>query len=206
MSVKQISSFEAGGLAYQSLRVNSTGTDTEWVYDRGQILLAAYSGTADVVLTNLPEYLHEVRVLLTSNGITSSHRLQSFIISSGTATTVESSSFGIDKDTAFSTTTLEGATTGNVAFSHPAGSLSMSEDGSSHNVIEIRIPDFANSSGQNHTERSIYSLSYSPPGSTTTHGLTVATTAYSLTNGSAKITGFTIALNSVATRVYVYGF
>lgn len=204
MAVKEFGS-NLGAIS-QVLKVNSAGTDTEWVYDRGQILLAVYSGTADVVLTNIPQYLHEVRVLLATDGSQSSHRLQSFVISSGTASAIQGAYFGLDKDTAFSTTTIEGTQSGVAALSHPPGAVLLGESGAGHNVVEIRIPDFANASGANHTARSIYSLSYSPPGSTTTQGFTVATTSYSLTDGSAKITGFTIALNSVATRVYVYGF
>ena len=170
-----------------------------------QILLAAYSGTANVVLTNLPTYLHEVRVLLATGGSQASHKLTNFVISSGTASTVQSSNFGVDHDTSFNSTTLDGATVGVSALAHPSGAIYLGQDGGGHNVVDIRIPDFANASGANHTERSIYSLAYSPPGTTSAEGFTVATTSYSLTDGSARITGFTIALNSVDTRVYVYG-
>ena len=171
-----------------------------------QILLAAYSGTANVVLTNLPTYLHEVRVLLVTDGDPSGYRLQTFTLTDGTATSL-GSNFGVDPDTTFNSTTIQGQdqNTGGIAFTHPSGSLLIAEDGTRSNVIDIRLPDFANASGLNSTERSIYSLAYTPPGSLATQGITVATTKYTLTSGVAKITGFTIALNSVATGVYVYG-
>jgi hypothetical protein len=171
-----------------------------------QILLAAYSGTANVVLTNLPHYLHEVRVLLVTDGDPSGYRLRTFTLTDGTATSL-GSNFGADPDGTYTTTTIEGAnqTAIGAAFTHPSGSLLIAEDGTGSNVIDIRLPDFANASGLNSTQRSIYSLAYTPPGSLATQGFTVATTKYTLTSGSAKITGFTIALNSVGTRVYVYG-
>jgi hypothetical protein len=204
MTVKRIFPDKPLGLHRQVLTVNSSGSDTEWSYP-GQILLAAYSGTANVVVSNIPSEFHEVRVLLATGGSQASHKLTNFVISSGTASTVQSSNFGVDHDTTFITTTLDGETVGVSALAHPSGAVYLGEDGSGHNVIDIRIPDFANASGANHTERSIYSLSYSPPGTTAEQGFTVATTSYSLTDGSARITGFTIALNSVDTRVYVYG-
>jgi hypothetical protein len=194
------------GLSAQVLKVNSTATSPEWGYQPGKVLLASYSGSANVVLTNIPQYYRELRVVISSGGLMSNTRLISFTASNGgTITEGASAHYAINASATVGTANGTGTTGGSLV--HP-GSGVMAFDGGAVNTVEIVMPEYSGSTfggSSITTDKVIYHVMMTPPGgATNSYGMGCAVTLYDVSAANVGITGFTIDLNAISSRVWVY--
>lgn len=193
------------GSTGQVLMVNDTANAPVWRYS-GKVLLASYSGTANVVLTNIPQYYRELRIVIITAGLMTNTRLITFTASNGgTITAGAGAHYAINASATVGT--ANGTSAGGGSLVHP-GSGTLAYDGGSVNTVEIVMPEYSGSTygGSNITTgKVIYNLMMTPPGgATSSYGIGCAVTAYDVSAANVGITGFTIDLNAVNSRVWVY--
>jgi hypothetical protein len=188
------------GSVGQVLAVGLSGNAPEWRYG-GKVLLASYSGTANVVLTNIPQYFREIKILIHTLGSALNMTVRDFVHTNGGTS---SSGSGAHMFVQLSGTTISasnGSGTSTTA-EHPSGATDLAPDGGSFNTIEITIPEYSGSTYAGSsitTNRVIYSLGLCP-------GQYIATAAskYNVSAANVGISGFTIDLNAVDSNVWVY--
>lgn len=187
------------GTAGYGLVLDSTGKIPRWRAIEGAKLVSATSGTADTVITNLPEDYNDIVVRM--YGVSTGPLLDTFTHTSGTiGTTIYNAYFGIDQDSTFSTTTIAGAANNLGTIPYAAAWAATATYGA---VLEVHILDYANKSGLNTTDRPIFGVTYNAPGSSTIQGFRIHNGRIALPNGTDKITGFTVNV-AAATQAYVY--
>jgi hypothetical protein len=193
------------GATGQVLAVTSAANAPEWKYG-GKTLLASYSGSANLVLTNIPQYYRELRVVISSAGLMTNTRLITFTASnSGTITKGAGAHYAINASSTVGTANGTGSAGGSLV--HP-GSGVMAYDGGAVNTVEIVMPEYSGSTFGGSTlttDKMIYHVMMTPPGgSTSSYAMGCAVTYYEVSAANVGITGFTVDLNSISSRVLVY--
>lgn len=188
------------GSVGQVLRVNSAANAPEWGY-HGKVLLASYSGSANVVLTNIPQYFRELRVIIYTAGSAVNMALTNFTLTNGGTS---SSCSGAHLFVQLSGTTISASNGSgtNSAVEHPAGTTDLAPDGGTLNTIEIVIPEYSGSTYAGSSiiqDRVIFSTAMCPGGF-----LGTAVSKYNVSAANVGISGFTVNLNAVSSNVWVY--
>jgi hypothetical protein len=182
------------------LVLDSTGKIPGWRSIEGAKLVSATSGTADTVITNLPEDYNDIVVRMW--GTSTGPLLDTFTYTGGNTlgSTIYNAYYGIDQDSTFSTTTITAASNNLAQIPYAAAWTANATYGA---VFEVHILDYANKSGLNTTDRPIFGVTYNAPGSSAIQGFRIHNGRIALPNGTDKITGFTVNVGN-ATQAYVY--
>jgi hypothetical protein len=189
------------GEAGQILRVNSTASSPEWQYPSGKVLLASYSGSADVVLSNIPQFYRELRVIIYTAGSALNMMLTNFTLTNGGTS---SSCSGAHLFVQLSGTTISASNGSgtNSTVQHPAGTADLAPDGGTLNTIEIVIPEYSGSTYGGSSiinDKVIFSSALCP-------GQYIGTVVskYNVSAANVGISGFTVSLNAQSSNVWVY--